>query len=236
MSEVISQDEVQARRIAKPIDLERVCVHRVHLPTMDEVIPGLVRGTVGILDCGNRRTAFESSLAVAVSAAAGRDVFGLWPAAGKITPCSVLLVGLDDLPIAYSRRMQGVCETLADGEVEAVVQNLKIIPHYGLGFEIGPNATTGDDLLKSWAAIHKPRLIIINTINKAVPGHDLRNPADFNHIDGRMEAICRDTGAAVLLSHRVDLRWDPKTPGHDNALWFWNGHTWTQLGRVEEPA
>lgn len=189
-------------------------------PALDEVLPGLLAGTVGMLagPGGVGKTMFELQLAIALAAGlADRDgLVSTWTA-GKLKPKPqrVVLVAAEEPREVICHRLHAIVRTLnlqevlPTGEplqhaVELLTKNLVIYPIAG---HVRLNLV-GDDLRRTphmdelQLACEGARLVIVDPLRQ-VHLHDENRSDAMSAVVSQFKGLAHATGAAVVFAHHT---------------------------------
>ena len=220
------------------------------VPELDFVLPGLVLGTVGnVVGAGGTGKSFVM-LATALGVGIGKDFAGIWgerPTKGK-----VVFLSLEDLEQELERRLHLFKEALAADRDDAD-ENVEIIPAAGQAFTLA-TATRGSppeetDWFRNFSRTlrrRKPRLLVIDTLNRLLGGLSENDGAHMAFVLGRLEVLARDAGCAVVLCHHANkaaLSSGASNEAHaargssvlsDNARWQCNLSTPAKVGRFKD--
>jgi RecA-family ATPase len=175
-------------------------------PELDFVFPGLLAGTIGVLVGAGGTGKSLLSLGIGMSVAAGRDVWGVLggdPKAG-----GVLMVSVEDPSAIIARRLHSLRYTAPDPfRDEAALDRLRIKAVHGKNWSLGTwdkKSFEASDALKVFEdelAEFKPRLTIIDTLNRALAGIDENDNAAMGRVISEIERVISKTSTAALLLH-----------------------------------
>lgn len=177
-------------------------------PALDFVLPGMISGTVGLLV--GMGSAGKSMLAIqiAISVAAGKDVFGVLGYDPKPGPV-VYLSGEDQLPVLH-HRLHAMGKHIPPEIVDNVVDYFRILPVYGLGMSIGqtteilPDDTVVPGLWSQAVnACQGARLVLVDTLIRFAGGRSENDNVEMSEMMSHVEIATRVTGAAFLMIHHV---------------------------------
>lgn len=191
---------------------------------LDFVLPGLVRGALGVLVSPGGVGKSMFVLENAMSVAAGQDLFGIWSEDGQepITQGKVVIVAVEDPVDVLQRRVHALGKGLRPEQQEAIADNLVIIPAYGLGFTIAEESADGLRIaasmlaLRNWLrqAEERPRLIVFDTLNRCLGGANENTSTDMGKVMGFVENTCKEVGCAALIVHHANKASATSGNGH----------------------
>jgi len=183
-----------------PMDMHEV--FHVPPPPVDDVLPGLEPGEVGLLVAtgGSGKTWMDLSIAEAV--AMGTPLFGLdwWP---KAPPSNVMLLAGEDRALRLRRRLHAIGQ-LDPAAGAALEQHLRIWPLVGTGPALidlnGP--TDLYHAVRDEAQQRQPRLIIIDPAAK-FHRLDENSNIDMERFIDLLAGLGQAAGSAVLVAHHT---------------------------------
>lgn len=175
-------------------------------PTLDFVLPGLLSRSVGFLVAAGGQGKSFLLLQIAASLAAGRNHFEFFGGA-EIQAGRVVYVGLEDPPEIVQERLHSIYTNMPD-DWSKIAENLNIISLVGKPFNIAHESGRRSDAFKElqeWISQSEaaPKLIIIDTFNRALNGISENDAAAMGMVLRHIESLALQTGAAVLISHHV---------------------------------
>jgi hypothetical protein len=191
------------------------------LPQLDFVLPGLLSGSVGVIvSAGGVGKSFVT-LETMLSIAAGQDLFKIWnvdPAPGR-----VVYLNLEDPAIAIRHRLRSLGRHLEDRwewaggqnpherDWSAIEERLDIYPAVGRGFSIARLNERGlPEVSETWRSFIQqmrdlsPRLVAVDTMNRAVPGLDENSSGHMSLVLGALEELAQEVGCAVIVLHHAN--------------------------------
>lgn len=203
---------------------------------LEYVLPGLVRGTLGLVVGGGSSSKSMLALYLAISVALGRDVFGLFPD-HQFKRGRVIFLSLEDarVPLAarYQRLLKGLQPHLQREIVEAEEEGwIHIVPALDQGLrpvmrdsksrEILPT----DDIEVIAELARGAALILIDTLSVLTGpcGLDENSNSDMGPLISSLNRIAGSTNCALVLLHHV-AKGDEAGAGRgasaisDNARW-----------------
>jgi hypothetical protein len=176
---------------------------------LDFVFPGLIAESLGVLvspgGVGKSYLALEKAISVAV----GRDVFGIWdgedPDQGR-----VVVLSLEDPAAVTRHRLFAMGQHLSDADKSLLEENLDILSLNGEGFSLMQQS--GDGLkpsaavkgLQSYLEQKPPRLIVIDTLNRALGGANENCSTAMSAIINQVEKLNKKFGCASLIVHHTN--------------------------------
>ena len=175
---------------------------------LDFVLPGLLASSLGVLvSPGGVGKSFLAS-EKAISVALGSDVYGLWgedPAQGR-----VVILSLEDPETVTRHRLYAMGQHLSDAQKAQLNENLDILSLNGEGFSLMSQTSDG---LKPSAAVkgleqylenNPPRLIVIDTLNRALGGANENCSTAMSAIINQVEKLNKKFGCAALIVHHTN--------------------------------
>ena len=162
-------------------------------PKYDFVLPGLLTGTVGMLNSPGGTGKSTLALQIAAGVAIGNDDLGL----GIDTSGDVLIIAAEDPPIALHHRLHSLGQQYHQDSLKTISEHTDIRCCVGLGIDIM------DDDWAVWLRkqAYGKRLVIIDTLTR-VHCLDECDSGAAKQIMMRLEKIATSTGAAILwLQH-----------------------------------
>ncbi len=175
---------------------------------LDFVLPGFLRGTIGLLvGAGGSGKSFLA-LQSAISRAIGEDVFGIWRQ--PIAQGRTLILSVEDGEDIIHNRLHEIGTHLTSEMWDLVDSNLEIMPMFGRSFRIAER--TGDRILISYlmeelcnyVKSHGFSLIIIDTLNRSLGGLDENSNGEMGEMLAVLEWVCREANTAILLLHHAN--------------------------------
>lgn len=163
-------------------------------PPRDEVLPGLIAGSLGgiIATGGSRKSYF--SLQIAAAVAGGPDTLGLAPkSTGR-----VVLLALEDPQQIIHERSRALAKQWPADVVEHVREYLHIWPLVGAG------ANLLNPVFLAWlhAAIQGARLVIIDTMRR-IHQLDENDNGEMSALLAILEQLCAELGVTVIFLHHT---------------------------------
>lgn len=181
---------------------------------LDFVLPGLLRGTAGVLVSPGGVGKSMFVLENAMSIASGSDLFGLWSedSSTPIEEGKVVIVAVEDPVDVLQRRVHALGKDLSPRAKAAIERNLFILPGYGLGFTItesgllGLQQSSAMSEFKGWLGKlpEAPRLVVFDTLNRCLGGANENTSSDMGKVMNAVEGICRDVGCSALIVHHTN--------------------------------
>lgn len=196
-----------------------------NLPALDFVLPGLLTASIGLIvspgGVGKSFVALETALAVA----AGRDVFGLW--GGHPDQGPVVYLNLEDPILALRHRLSAMgtwIERAASMPSHAsqrvdfskidwdeVDAHLDVYPAMGTDFAVAVLNERGQpEIAAGWNGfiesmkVRGPRLVILDTLNRAIPGLDENSAGHMSLVLSALERLARAVECAVVVLHHTN--------------------------------
>jgi RecA-family ATPase len=163
-------------------------------PPIDEVLPGLVAGTVGILAGPGASGKSMWALQAAIGVAGGPDLLQL----GIRVKGRVYYLAAEDPEAIIIGRLYLLGEYISAECRHSLSQMLIITPQTGLRLDIMETKHIQKIIENSQDA----RLIIIDTLNR-MHGLEENSNGDMGRLTVQLEYISQQTGAAVLHLHHV---------------------------------
>ena len=180
-------------------------------PRLDFVLPGLLSGTLGVLVSPGGAGKSMLALGLASCVAAGRSLWNLLP--GDPTAGNALLVSAEDPSAILTHRLHAMMNLPEGGDAlraEEFRKRLRIKALHGTGFTLGTwnavhgfNASSAFDALKAEVEEMRPRLIIIDTLNRVLGGIPENDNGAIGRIVSELETMVAPVGAACLVLHHV---------------------------------
>ncbi|MHB8989218.1 MAG: helicase RepA family protein [Desulfobulbia bacterium] len=163
-------------------------------PPIDEVLPGLVAGTVGILAGPGATGKSMWALQAAIAIAGGPDLLqlGVWEKG------IVHYIAAEDPESIIIHRLYALGEHIKIDYRTSLSRMLVISSLMGLRLDI-MNANHVQQIIDNTAG---SRLVIIDTLNR-VHALEENSNGDMGQLTAQLEYIARLTGAAVLHLHHV---------------------------------
>ena len=139
--------------------------------------------------------------------ATGRDAWGL--VGIDPTPGSVIYLSLEDPGIVLRQRVRAL-EASRPGMMRDDQARLRLTTRHGIGFALA----TGEErsfrpsahfnlLKREISALKQPRLLIIDTLNRALDGLPENDNSIQSRVLGQIEQLIAGTGAAALVIHHT---------------------------------
>jgi len=179
-------------------------------PEIDFVLPGLALGTVGmVVSPGGTGKSFLLLSAV-LSVGLGEDLGLIWGVPPKQGPA--VYIGLEDPEEILALRLHDLGKVMKfDADmVERAAANCHFLPAYGRGWTVAVKTPAGlveserfGATVEALAKL-RPRLIVIDTMNRALGGADENSNGDMGLVTSMIERMCRVTGAAGLIAHHAN--------------------------------
>lgn len=192
--------------------------------TLDPVLPGLLARSLGVLVAPGGTGKSILSLQIAMSVAIGSDKFRIFTEGQTdqeveynpvpIKQGKVLLLNAEDPEEVIRSRLYGFRDQMPH-EVQTLHQNLTILPMSGHDFKIAQKADYsavsmaqdfGDliEELKALAPENRPRLVILDTLNRLAGGVDENDNAQMGRVLNFVEIMNREIGCATLIIHHTN--------------------------------
>lgn len=214
----LARGDAEKSVFCKPLDIRHMLAHKA--PALDEVLPGLVAGTVGMLagPGGVGKTMLELQLAVALAAGIAHHD-GLLSAWGADTlppePQRVVLVAAEEPGEVIWQRLRRVVHRLDQGNdlldhssrddiVEQLAENLVI---YALAGE--QRLRLMDERLRATLEMRQlmqvcegARLVILDPLRQ-LHDDDENSSASMSALVSLFKELARSTGAAVVFAHHT---------------------------------
>lgn len=180
-------------------------------PRLDFVLPGLLSGTLGVLVSPGGAGKSMLALGLASCVAAGRSLWNLLP--GDPSAGTALLVSAEDPSAILAHRLHAMMNLPEGGDAlraDEFRKRLRIKALHGTGFTLGTwnavhgfNASSAFDALKAEVEEMRPRLIIIDTLNRVLGGIPENDNGAIGRIVSELETMVAPVGAACLVLHHV---------------------------------
>lgn len=198
--------------LGRAIDI--AAAFRTEPPPLDWTLPGLVSGTVGVLVAPGGIGKSMLMLQTAMSIAAGRDLFAIWGSGGAATPIMrgpVLIVAAEDTRDVLERRLHDIGKELSPEDQAAVCARLRLHVSHGRRFSLAqqsPDGLAETEAVRELencieAMPEKPRLIVIDTLNRCLGSANENTAADMGFVLSVVERICGRYGCAALIVHHA---------------------------------
>jgi hypothetical protein len=180
-------------------------------PPLDFVLPGILSGTLGVLVSPGGAGKSMLALGLASCVAAGRSLWNLLPA----DPCAgtALLVSAEDPSAILAHRLHAMMNLAGGGDAlkaEEFRKRLRIKALHGTGFTLGTwntsqgfSSSAAFDALRAEVEEMRPRLIIIDTLNRVLGGIPENDNGAIGRIVSELEAMVAPVRAACLVLHHV---------------------------------
>ncbi|MDP2815843.1 MAG: helicase RepA family protein [Rectinemataceae bacterium] len=163
-------------------------------PPIDEILPGFVSGTVGVLSGPGASSKSMWALQAGVAIAGGPDLLHL----GIKQKGIVHYIAAEDPEEIIVRRLHALGGRITSEYQRILAKMLVISPLMGLRLDI-MNANHVQQIIDNTAG---SRLVIIDTLNR-VHALEENSNGDMGQLTAQLEYIARLTGAAVLHLHHV---------------------------------
>lgn len=173
---------------------------------MDQVLPGLLTGTVGSLvapgGTGKSFYALQMAIAVADGGAWGSDLLELFTEnARRAGGDPVLYYGVEDPDIVIRHRLHAMGQHIPQSRWETIGKNLKILDKRGEQLNIC--APDGRDLAELEYHAQGTRLVILDTLSRMHHLDENKN-GDMAFLLSCLERVATRTGAAVVFIHHTN--------------------------------
>ena len=179
---------------------------------LDFVIPTVVRGTVTALvgPGGVGKSGF--ALQTAISVAIGRDAYNLWgdpDAPVAIKKGKVLYISAEDGKQVVTNRVKVACKRLTRTQRRNAIENLQWFFPEGFGIVKRSNGKLVEsdwitDLHKFLRKMpEKPRLIIIDTLNRSLGDANENSATGIGKLEGALKGVAETWNAAVQIVHHT---------------------------------
>lgn len=169
-------------------------------PQLDFVLPGFLRGTVGILTSagglGKSFWAMEACMGIA-SPLANKALLDLPLAAHG----PVLIINAEDPSNVLNIRLHAIGQHLSQEARDEVCNNLIIKPVFGQGLCMGDVPTAQD--VAGLARDLGARLIVLDTLSRLKGTLDENSNSDMAQYMNSLEYIAAHSGASVVSLHHV---------------------------------
>lgn len=177
---------------AAPLDFAELAT--TEPPPRDEVLPGLIAGSVGgiIATGGSRKSYFALQIAAAV--AGGPDTLDLAPrSTGR-----VVLLALEDPQQIIHERSRALAQRWSADAVQKVREYLHVWPLVGAG------ANLLDPVFLAWlrSAIEGARLVIIDTARR-IHRLDENDNGEMAALLAILEQLCEELGVTFIFLHHT---------------------------------
>ncbi len=192
MSTPLHQEVTTWRPPREPLNFAEMAT--TEPPPRDEVLPGLIAGSLGgiIATGGSRKSYF--SLQAGTAIAGGPDTLGISPrATGR-----VVLLALEDPKQIVHERSRALAKNWSADVVEQVRENLEIWPLVGAG------ANLLNPVFLSWLRmkIEGARLVIIDTMRR-IHQLDENDNGEMSALLAILEQLCAELGVTVIFVHHT---------------------------------
>lgn len=192
MSTPLHQEVTTWRPPHEPLDFAEMAT--TEPPARDEVLPGLITGSLGgiIATGGSRKSYFATQIAAAV--AGGADTLGIAPrATGR-----VVLLALEDPKQIIHERSRALAKAWPADVVEQVREHLDIWPLVGAG------ANLLNPVFLAWLRmkIEGARLVIIDTMRR-IHQLDENDNGEMSALLAVLEQLCAELGVTVIFLHHT---------------------------------
>jgi regulatory protein RepA len=174
---------------------------------LDFVLPGFLIGTIGILVAPGGTGKSVLALTTALSVCIGRDLGNIW---GKApSPGGVVYLCLEDPETVLRHRLWTLSKLVLEEDRAKAIERLLLIPGAGVGYTIAELKSPGRpspwfEEFTSWVQKRKPRLIIIDTLNRFLGGISEIDSSAIGVILAAIESLCRTAGCSVLICHHTN--------------------------------
>lgn len=165
---------------------------------LDMVLPGLLRGTVGILtSAGGVGKSFLMMQAAMGVVSKGADLTGLGEG---FTLGNVLILNAEDQASIIESRLFSIGARLSPEAKEALYNGLIIEDWYGQGCDV--MSLEWKERIIELAKDNNCRLIVLDTLSR---WHrlDENSNGDMGRVMAQLECIAKESGAAVVILHHV---------------------------------
>lgn len=184
-------------------------------PVLDFVLPGLTAGSVGTIvgagGIGKTTLLMQLSIALSVSALAVRSVF-----APTGTPCRVVLVAAEESADILRIRLHAINNWMSGDQEQASLlsaesrenhmslmeKHLLLVPAAGESVYLVKDGERTEFFTALCKFCQGARLIIIDPLRRLHDG-DENNSAAMTQIVQALEALAKQTGAAVIAAHHI---------------------------------
>ena len=180
-------------------------------PPLDFVLPGILAGTLGVLVSPGGAGKSMLSLGLGACVAAGRSMWGLLPADPE--PGVVLVVSAEDPRPLLAHRLHAMAHVPGGGAPlrgdAGFRERFRVKAVQGTGFGLGTWTHAGFqpsaafDRLRREVEELRPRLVILDTLNRCLGGIPENDNAAMGRIVSELEAMVAPVGAACLVLHHV---------------------------------
>lgn len=192
----------------RSIDLKATFAERP--PAIDFVLPGLALGTMGTIVSPGGTGKSMLLLASVLSVGLGEDLGEIWGT--DPTPGPAVYIGLEDPVEILTLRLHDLGQQmhLTSSQIERAAATCHFLPAYGRGWTVATRTPAGVFESERFGATVerlaelRPRLIVIDTLNRALGGADENSNGDMGLVMSFMERMCRVTGAAGLAAHHAN--------------------------------
>ncbi len=176
---------------------------------LDFVLPGLLAGTVGFLVSPGGTGKSMLALGLAAAVAAGLDAWGLIGSDPR--PGPVLVLSLEDPAVILGRRLRAL-DASRPGMLQVAAQagRLRVAARQGTGFtlggwdpKLGMTPSAAYTVLRSEIGELRPRLLVVDTLNRALGGLAENDNAIQGAVIGMVEQLIAPTGTAALVLHHT---------------------------------
>jgi regulatory protein RepA len=179
---------------------------------LDFVLPCFLLGTVGqVVASGGVGKSFFA-LQNGISISVGKDVFGFWGddnAPFKMKKGRVLYISAEDGRDIVRQRLQDACRGLTRAQRRAVLQNLELVfpSDFSIVKKVNgalvPSTWVGDLRASLAKRREKPRLIIIDTLNRSLGDANENNASSMGTIQDVLKGVAETFRSSVLLLHHT---------------------------------
>jgi regulatory protein RepA len=179
---------------------------------LDFVLPCFLIGTVGQIvapgGVGKSFFALQNGISIAV----GRDVFGFWGddnSPFKMKKGRVLYISAEDGRDIVRQRLQDAFRGLTRAQRRAVLQNLELVfpSDFSIVKKVNgalvPSTWVGDLQASLAKRREKPRLIIIDTLNRSLGDANENNASSMGTIQDVLKEVAETFRSSVLLLHHT---------------------------------
>lgn len=192
MSTPLHQEVTTWRPPREPLDFAEMAT--TEPPPRDEVLPGLIAGSLGgIIATGGSRKSYIA-LQMGAAVAGGPDTLGIAPrATGR-----VVLLALEDPKQIVHERSRALAKAWSADVVEQVREYLDIWPLVGAG------ANLLNPVFLSWLRlkIEGARLVIIDTMRR-IHQLDENDNGEMSALLAILEQLCAELGVTVIFLHHT---------------------------------
>lgn len=247
----------EAREIVRRNVLDLANVLNTEPPIRDHVLPGLPLGELGVVLAPGGVGKSFFMLQNAVSVAVGEDRPNFWGSVdgpAEIKSGGVFFLSLEDDADEMHRRICAAARGLSPAQIERLKANATFCCQYETFSVISKSRgkmepsvwiTALSEMLHATAI--KPRLLVIDTLNRSLGGVSENNSTDMGYIVGVLRQLAKTQNVAICLIHHTSKKSQaasrlPKASDArgssaltDNSRWVLNLVSWTGLRQSSEP-